>query len=110
MHSPMAAGAAAPAQRADSVPLQGKRLAFIGGGTMAEAMIRGLLDKHLVPPSHVFVTGPRRERRAELTKQFGVKAFASNAEAALCVYFFVLSRELQAFPTLRCSAFKRSAV
>ena len=46
--------------------LQGKRLAFIGGGTMAEAMIRGLLDKHLVPPSHVFVTGPRRERRAEL--------------------------------------------
>ena len=53
------------------MPLQGKRLAFIGGGTMAEAMIRGVLDKHLVTPSHVFVTGPRRERRAELTKQFG---------------------------------------
>ena len=31
------------------MPLQGKRLAFIGGGTMAEAMIRGVLDKHLCP-------------------------------------------------------------
>ena len=42
--------------------LAGKRLAFIGGGTMAEAMVRGLLDRHLVPPSHVLVTGPRRGR------------------------------------------------
>ncbi|TMB99775.1 MAG: pyrroline-5-carboxylate reductase, partial [Chloroflexi bacterium] len=73
------------------MPLQGRRLAFIGGGTMAEAMIRGLLDKHLVPPSHVFVTGPRRERRAELTKQFGVKALASNAEAAQSAHIVVLS-------------------
>jgi len=54
------------------MPLAGKRLAFIGGGTMAEAMVRGLLDRHLVPPSHVLVTGPRRERRAELTKTYGV--------------------------------------
>src|SRR5438132_921947 len=49
---------------------------------MAEAMIRGLLDKRLVPPSHVLVTGPRRERRAELAKAYGVKALASNVEAA----------------------------
>src|SRR5438105_5647086 len=49
---------------------------------MAEAMIRGLLDKHLVPPSHVLVTGPRRERRAELANAYGVKALASNVEAA----------------------------
>jgi predicted dehydrogenase len=54
--------------------LQGKRLAFIGGGTIAEAMIRGLLERHLVPPSHVAATGPRRERRADLAKRFGVKA------------------------------------
>ncbi len=47
---------------------------------MAESMIRGLLEKHLVPPSHVLVTGPRRERRADLAKHFGVKALASNAD------------------------------
>ena len=80
--------------------LQGKRLAFIGGGTMAEAMIRGVLDKHLVPPSHVFVTGPRRERRAELTKQFGVKALASNAEAAEGAHIVVLSVKPQILPTV----------
>jgi pyrroline-5-carboxylate reductase len=82
------------------MPLQGKRLAFIGGGTMAEAMIRGVLDKHLVPPSHVLVTGPRRERRAELTKRFGVKALASNAEAAQGAHIVVLSVKPQILPTV----------
>src|SRR2546429_7793772 len=80
--------------------LTGKRLAFIGGGTMAEAMIRGLLDRHLVPPSHVLVTGPRRERRAELTKTYGVKALASNAEAATDAHVVVLSVKPQVLATV----------
>jgi len=74
-----------------AVPLKGKRIAFIGGGTMAEAMIRGLLDQKLVPPSHVSVTGPRRERRAELAKQFAVHAIASNSEAVDGAHVVVLS-------------------
>jgi pyrroline-5-carboxylate reductase len=82
------------------MPLQGKRLAFIGGGTMAEAMMRGLFDKHLVPPSHVLVTGPRRERRADLAKRFGVKALASNAEAAADAHVVVLSVKPQVLPTV----------
>jgi pyrroline-5-carboxylate reductase len=82
------------------MPLQGKRLAFIGGGTMAEAMIRGLLEKHLVPPSHVLVTGPRRERRADLAKRFGVKALASNAEAAKGAHVVVLSVKPQVLPSV----------
>jgi pyrroline-5-carboxylate reductase len=82
------------------MPLQGKRLAFIGGGTMAEAMIRGLLEKHLVPPSHVLVTGPRRERRADLAKRFGVKALASNAEAAKGAHVVVLSVKPQVLPAV----------
>src|SRR5436305_13817506 len=66
---------------------------------MAEAMIRGLLDRHLVPPSHVLVTGPRRERRAELTKTYGVKALASNAEAATDAHVVVLSVKPQVLAT-----------
>ncbi|MGH2378340.1 MAG: pyrroline-5-carboxylate reductase [Candidatus Limnocylindria bacterium] len=73
------------------MPLRSKRLAFLGGGTMAEAVVRGLLERHLVPPSHVTVTGPRRERRAELAKRFGVRALASNAEAAKGAHVVVLS-------------------
>ena len=67
---------------------------------MAEAMIRGLLDKHLVPPSHVLVTGPRRERRAELVKSYGVKALASNLEAAKEANVVVLSVKPQILPTV----------
>src|SRR2546430_6586932 len=80
--------------------LTGKRLAFIGGGTMAEAMVRGLLDRHLVPPSHVLVTGPRRERRAELVKTYGVKALASNTEAAADAHVVVLSVKPQVLATV----------
>ncbi|MBI2323838.1 MAG: pyrroline-5-carboxylate reductase [Chloroflexi bacterium] len=82
------------------MPLRGKRIAFIGGGTMAEAMIRGLLERHLVPPSHVEVTGPRRERRADLAKRFGVRARASNAEAARDAHVVVLSVKPQVLPAV----------
>ena len=73
------------------MPLRSKRLAFLGGGTMAEAIVRGLLERHLVPPSRITVTGPRRERRAELAKLFAVKALASNAEAVRGAHVVVLS-------------------
>lgn len=82
------------------MPLRTKRIAFLGGGTMAEAMIRGLLEKHLVPPSHVAVTGPRRERRAELQKQFGVRGVASNADAARDAHVVVLSVKPQVLPAV----------
>lgn len=82
------------------MPLRTKRIAFLGGGTMAEAMIRGLLERHLVPRSHVEVTGPRRERRAELAKRFGVHARASNAEAARDAHVVVLSVKPQVLPAV----------
>lgn len=80
------------------MPLEGKRLAFIGGGVMAEAMMRGVFEKHLVPPSHVLVTGPRRERRADLAKRFGVKTLSSNVEAARGAHVVVLSVKPQVLP------------
>ena len=76
------------------------RMAFIGGGVMAEAMIRAVLDKHLVPPSSIAVTGPRPERRAELAKQFGIAAHASNGDAAKAADVVVLSVKPQVLPTV----------
>src|SRR2546428_11867316 len=67
---------------------------------MAEAMVRGLLDRRLVPQSHVLVTGPRRERRAELVKTYGVKALASNTEAAADAHVVVLSVKPQVLATV----------
>lgn len=67
---------------------------------MAEAMIRGLLERRLVPPSHVTVTGPRRERRAQLGRQFGVRAVASNADAAKGAHVVILSVKPQVLATV----------
>jgi pyrroline-5-carboxylate reductase len=74
------------------------RIAFVGGGTMGAAMIRGLLDRKLVPPSRVTVSGPRRERRAELTKTYGVRALASNVEVTRGAQVVVLSVKPQILP------------
>ncbi|MHB8630390.1 MAG: pyrroline-5-carboxylate reductase [Candidatus Limnocylindria bacterium] len=76
------------------------RIAFVGGGVMAEAMIRGVLDTHLIPPSRITVTGPRRERRAELAKQFGITALASNVDAAKQADVVVLAVKPQVLPTV----------
>ncbi len=53
-----------------------------------------------MPPSHVLVTGPRRERRADLAKRFAVKALASNVEAAKSAHVVVLSVKPQVLPTV----------
>ena len=55
-----------------------KRIAFVGSGMMAEAMIAGLIKKKLANPEDITGTGPREERGAELRKKYGVKASVDN--------------------------------
>ncbi len=76
------------------------RIAFIGAGVMAESMIKALLDKHLVTPSRLSATGPRRERRADLAKTYGITTHASNTEAAKAADVVVLSVKPQVLPTV----------
>ena len=57
------------------VPLRNTRIAFIGTGAMAEAMIGGLLADHLVEPSSVIVASHHRgARTAHLKARLGVAA------------------------------------
>ena len=58
------------------------KIAFIGPGVMAEAMIAGLLNKKLAKPENVIASGPRVERGAELHKKYGIKVSTDNASAA----------------------------
>jgi len=58
--------------------LKGKRVGFVGGGNMGEALIRGLLGANLVPADLMAATDVRAERTAQLTKQFGITAHADN--------------------------------
>ena len=58
------------------------KLAFIGGGTMAEAILRGVLAGNLAAPSDISVGEPVPQRRDYLINQFGVAAGESNLETA----------------------------
>jgi pyrroline-5-carboxylate reductase len=64
-------------------PLGAARLAFVGVGAMAEAMIAGLLRRELVTPAQVVGSHPRPARREELQERYGVRMVESNREAAL---------------------------
>ncbi len=61
---------------------QDKTIAFIGSGTMAEAMIRGLISQNVVTPGQIIASGPRLEQGQRLHEMHGVRTTTSNAEAA----------------------------
>lgn len=63
--------------------LEDCRLAFIGCGAMAEAMIAGLLRKKLVSPDNVAGSHPRLARREEMHVKYGIEMFEHNRDAAL---------------------------
>jgi pyrroline-5-carboxylate reductase len=68
-----------------------KSIGFLGGGNMAEALIRGLIQGGVVPPSRIHVSAPRSERQLELRSTYGVGATGDNAEVARRSQLLVLS-------------------
>ncbi|MGA2282567.1 MAG: pyrroline-5-carboxylate reductase [Candidatus Dormibacteria bacterium] len=66
----------------DDTTLHGSRIAVVGAGVIAEAMLSGLLSRGLVEAAAVTCSHPREERRRELQERHGVAAVAANAEAA----------------------------
>ena len=68
-----------------------KKIAFIGSGAMAEAMIAGLIRQKLAKPEELFAAGPRPERGEELNKKYGVKPFTDNSQAVHNADVVVLS-------------------
>lgn len=63
----------------DSPPIPGG-FGCIGGGQMAEALIRGILAAGLTKPERIFVREPNRERLALLEDRYGVRPAADEAE------------------------------
>lgn len=68
-----------------------KKIAFIGPGVMAEAMIAGLLRKKLAKPENILASGPREERGADLSKKYKIKTTVENSSAAAQADVIVLS-------------------
>lgn len=61
--------------------LSKKRIAFIGGGAMAEAMISGLASKQLLPPQQIIASDPLEVRREFLAKTYGIETTSHNQSA-----------------------------
>ena len=59
-----------------------ERIAFIGSGTMAEAMIRGLLSQKLVLPEQIIASGPRSKRGQRLHERHQIQVTTDNCAAA----------------------------
>jgi pyrroline-5-carboxylate reductase len=62
-------------------PLTNRRIATVGSGVMAEAMIAGLLRGSLVEPGQVVASHPRSERREQLVSAYGIRVEAANVDA-----------------------------
>jgi pyrroline-5-carboxylate reductase len=59
-----------------------KKIAFIGPGVMAEAMLAGLLRQELSRPENLTVSGPRPERGEQLRAKYNIRTASDNAAAA----------------------------
>lgn len=57
-----------------------RKLAFIGGGNMAAALIGGLTKRGL-PRERIVVADPSREQQGRLERSFGITAAAGNEQA-----------------------------
>jgi pyrroline-5-carboxylate reductase len=68
-----------------------KKIAFIGPGVMAEAVIAGLLRQKLAKPENIIASGPREERGTELHQKYKIQTTTDNAYAASHADVVVLS-------------------
>ncbi len=67
-----------------------RTITFIGGGNMARSLIGGLVADGY-PADRIRVADPSEEHRDELAGRFGIRAYASNEEAADGAEAIVLS-------------------
>lgn len=67
------------------------KIAFIGGGTMACAFVKGLLSQQLIAPERIVVGEPFEAQRERLVQEMGVGVTASNAEAVADAEIVVLA-------------------
>jgi pyrroline-5-carboxylate reductase len=71
--------------------LTGKRIATVGSGVMAEAMIAGLLRGEQVAPEQIVASHPRADRRNELVTTYGIGTVEDNATAVAQADVIVLA-------------------
>ncbi|MBI5027105.1 MAG: pyrroline-5-carboxylate reductase [Nitrospirae bacterium] len=67
------------------------RIGFIGGGNMAEALIKGIVSSRQSAVSSLLVSEPREDRRKYLQQTYGVKTTGSNKDVASSCNIIILA-------------------
>ncbi|MGQ0504834.1 MAG: pyrroline-5-carboxylate reductase [Myxococcaceae bacterium] len=80
--------------------LAGKKIAFLGTGNMAEALVKGLLRAGTSRADDLLCTVRRGERSAELKTRYGLTASTDNVAATTAADVVVLSVKPQALNKL----------
>ena len=91
--------------------LTNKKLGFIGGGNMTEALVRGLITSSFIEAKSVFVSDPIQERLDFLHKEYKVKTTTDNREVVqkcdiliLAIKPQVVGKALESFKDLADSS------
>jgi pyrroline-5-carboxylate reductase len=87
-------------ERENDMSLKNKTIAFLGGGNMGEALIRGLLTAKTVTPSQIVVTDVRPERLDSVAKTFGIRTTGDNMKAVADADIVVLAVKPQQMSTV----------
>ncbi|MEW6409718.1 MAG: pyrroline-5-carboxylate reductase [Nitrospirota bacterium] len=75
-------------------------IGFIGGGNMAEALIKGIRGKVLGASEDIFVSEPREERRKYLEQTYGIKTTPSNKDVASSCNIIIIAVKPQNMETV----------
>ena len=60
--------------------VKGKRIGFLGCGNMGEAMVKGLVEAHVVQPEALMASDARTDRLTDLERRYGVRIAKDNVE------------------------------
>jgi pyrroline-5-carboxylate reductase len=74
------------------------KIAFVGGGQMAEAIIAGLLAGHVCRPELLWATDPMSARCDRLKSQFAVRVGSDNRQAVAWADVVLLAVKPQVLP------------
>lgn len=66
-------------------------IGFIGGGNMAEALLKSLIETKLYPPENIFISDINSERLQYLSNTYKVRTTNDNKEVSQTVDILVLS-------------------
>ena len=62
--------------------LKDKKIGFIGGGNMGEALISGLVNSGATDPQNIICSDIREEPLTELREKYGIRTTPDNVEVA----------------------------